>query len=227
MSEVSLLDSVPSTVPLSAKTLADYDRSVDGAENELVRLVLAGKATPLHWNRLVRYLDSTLEAQIAGYAMGMARFPTAPAAWPFVDFATYKLNARSFLRAASARIEELHPSAKEIGPTPPSAYHYGWCFLWLGAVPSKSVAGLAFYAGLLDWHRFCVELLAALESSGSEPPEEFLAVFRRFAERPAALDRCLALSEEGLAAGEDPAGAIPALDIAFHTTAVFLDNCAV
>jgi hypothetical protein len=221
------MDGVPSTVPLSAKVLAEYGRPVDGAANDLVRLIRAGEATPLHWNRLLHFLDSTLETQIVGYAMGMNRFPSAPAAWPFLDFATYKLNAREYLRTASAKIEEVHPGAAAVGSPPLSAHHYGWCFLWLGSVPPMATAGLAMYAGLLDWHRFCVELLLALEASTPAPPEELRRVFRRFEQRPASLDRCLVLAEEGLARGDDPACGIAAMDVALDTLAAFLRDCSV
>ncbi len=226
MVEVSILDGVPETVPLSAKVLASYRRPIDGAGNDLVRLVRSGAATPLHWTRFLHFLDLTLDSQVVGYGVGVTRFPVAPVAWPFLDFATFKLNARGVLRAASDRIEDLHPAAADVGVPPAAAYRYGWYFLWLGSVTPMSVAGLGMYVALLDWHRFCVEMLAAIDGHQPGQPEEFRRVFSRFGQRPEALDRCLVLAERGLEGGEDPEPAVRAMDLAGEVITDFLRECA-
>lgn len=226
MAEFSLSEGVTSSTPLAADVIARYDRSVDGAANAYTRLVLAGEAVPRHWNQFVQYLDAGIPSQIAGYGIGVTRFPSSPDAWPFVDFTTYKLNAGPLLRAAAEAIEALHPTAVLTAPPPPAALHYGWCWLWASSVLSRAAAGLAMYAGLMDWHRFCVDLLDALAASEPAPPEEFLKVLRRFQNRPDSLDRCLAMAEQGLTAGDSVDEVLCAMDVGLITTSAFFELCA-
>ncbi|WP_143254658.1 hypothetical protein [Amycolatopsis azurea] len=226
MAKVLLHEGVTSSTPMVAGVIAKYDRSVDGTDNAYTQLVLAGKAEPRHWNQFAKYLEVGIPSQIAGFGIGVTRFPSSPAAWPFVDFTTYKLNALTLLRAASEAIEALHPTAVLTAPPPPAALHYAWCWLWTSSVPSQAASGLAMYAGLMEWHRFCADLLDALAASEPAPPEEFLKLLQRFQTRPDSLDRCLAMAEEGLVRGDSVDEVFQAMDVALTTTSDFLELCA-
>lgn len=226
VSAISLSQGVSSATPLVAEVLAKYDRTVDGAHNPLVALARRGKAEPRHWNQLIRNLGAGIPSQIAGYGAGVGRFPFAPEAWPFMDFATYKLKAGPLLAEASEAIEARYPSAVPVGPPPSEALQYGWCWLWVGSVLGKAAAGAAMYAGLFEWYRVCVDLLDALYGKEPEPPEEFLKVLLRFRDRPEPLDHCLVLAERGLAEGDRAEEAVQAMDVSFSATAAFLEACA-
>lgn len=217
MSDVTILDQVPSSTPHVAELLTRDGRTVDGAANDFIRLVATGRARSRHLVQLLQYIDVSLDSQLAGYGAGMARFPKAPHAQMFAEFATFKLKARALLRGAAAAVQREDPSAIAT-PPPVQALHYGWCFLWLGAVPPLAATGLGMYAGLLIWHRFCVALPRSLSDGGYTVPDEFTKVFTRFEQRPSALDSCLVAAEYGLAQGDSETTAIEAIDMTLLVT---------
>lgn len=226
MTGIPLTEEITPSVPLAVGVLAKYDRVVDGSDNPYVRRVLTGEATPQHWNQLLYYLDTCISSQITDYRAGILRFPAASVAWPFMDFATYKLSARAQLRAASDAIETRYPSAVLADVPSAAALYYGCCSLWASSVASKAATSLAMYAGLLDWYRFCTELLDALVETESEPSGEFLKVLRRVQNCPDPLDHRLVLVAHGLAVGDPVDEGIRAMDISFVSTAAFFEACA-
>ncbi|ASU80420.1 hypothetical protein CDG81_21515 [Actinopolyspora erythraea] len=183
--------------------LRHLDRPLDAHENAFTELIRSGKAEREHYARLIRYIDVSLDAQVAGYTTGVARFPHRPVATPYMEFAEIKLGARRLMRSASAALgEDPAPSGAEVLPL--SAHSMPWYFLWLGAVGTRAQSGLGLYASMLAWHHVCASVVDALSGTRTPPPEEFTLIFRRFESPPTELlDQCAEAAEHGLELGDD------------------------
>ncbi|NYH78308.1 hypothetical protein FHR84_001630 [Actinopolyspora biskrensis] len=194
--------------PLCQEVLGELDPPLNGYDNEFARLVGSGDVENTHYSRLVRYLDLSLDTQVAGYASGVARFPRKTAAAPFMEFAEIKLNARVLMRRAISAIGgEVEPEGTVALPF--DAYSMPWYFLWLGTMGNRAQSGLGAYAGMLVWHHVCVSLVERLSTLENPPPEDFTVIFRRFEEAPERMLRvCLEAAEEGLHAGDDQRAAL-------------------
>ncbi|PRW62838.1 hypothetical protein [Actinopolyspora mortivallis] len=200
--------------PRSREVLAELVPPLNGYHNDFARLVESGGAENEHYSRLIRYLDLSLDSQVAGYGIGVARFPHKPTADPFMEFAEIKLNARELIRrAASALGSRVEPEGSTLLPF--DAYSMPWYLLWLGALGNRAQSGLGAYAGLLVWHHVCVSLVERIMSLEHPPPEDFVMIFRRFAELPERVLRvCLQAAEEGLRSGDDRKTALVAARLA-------------
>ncbi|MGC5341743.1 hypothetical protein ACPXCE_02445 [Streptomyces sp. DT24] len=218
---------VPEEFPQVKVLLERCSETPHGRDNEFMRLVEKNAATPRHWMRLLRLIDLSLDAQVTGYATGVARFSARPDADAYLAFAQVKLDARRLMREAETALRYDGPPVTALDLTA-SACSMPWYYLWLGSTADRAASGLGLYVGLVSWHEFCVALVEEIDRLSIQLPEEYVFVFRRWQQRPTELlDQCLRMAEEGLSRSSSTDQTMVAVRLAADSMAQFLSACAV
>ncbi|MFD9065857.1 hypothetical protein ACFVZ3_30565 [Kitasatospora purpeofusca] len=225
MNDFAALDGYLRDHPLCAAVINQLPSPPDGADNDLCRVLAAGTDTPLHWATLIRWVDLSLDPQVTGYSLGMARFPRRPAARPYQTMADLKLWARTYWREAEEAMRELGAPLDQVPRINAQGLSMPWYFLWLGATANAAASGVGLWTGMLLWHQFSVAMVQACDERPSSPaPLRY--VFARFEDYPTELmNACLDLGEAGLAAGESAEDALTAAWTGMSSLKLFTAEC--
>ncbi|MYU24820.1 hypothetical protein [Streptomyces sp. SID8352] len=211
--------------PLCAAVIAQLPEPPDGTRNDLCRVLAARRDTPLHWATLVRWIDLSLDPQVTGYSLGVARFPRHPDARPYRTMADLKLWARQYWREAEESMRKQGAPFDRVPPPNAQGLSMPWYFLWLGATANAASSGIGLWTGMLLWHQFSAAMVRTCDDRPDSPPA-LRYVFARFEEYPTELmNSCLDLGEAGLAAGESAADAVTVAAVGMSSLNLFLSEC--
>ncbi|OXM47363.1 hypothetical protein [Amycolatopsis alba] len=203
---------VPDKVEQSQKSKSDVRLAADelvaslkdvAVKNDFLVKAQEGKLTEANIHTLLQIEDKGLAGLLGPVTAAAIKYADRP------ETADALLDLVKLLRADQ---QLAHAAALSYG-TPPERfpgehlnvnaipYSYVGFITWMAGYRNAAEFALMAYLDISLWHQTCVLLTPALENHPGGLPRPVVDYFAKYVERPATLDRLIAIAEEAVEAG--------------------------